>query len=206
MNVILIGGGEITKNETEYIDKYLLSKAGIDSSVLFLPAASNENENYIQIFETYFKSLGFKDVKSAKLSTETIEDMSRKFKESQIIYLGGGSPARLLEIIKTRKLDQEFKNFTNQECNYLVGMSAGAMILGDNALVSEPDEKIQLDVGIGILPDYLVLPHYIPQYYEKLKQLKKIAPNNIIVGIGEKSAVCIKDSKIIEIFGKTEIM
>jgi dipeptidase E len=196
-NIFLLGGGEITKKETIKIDKLFLKEAGgvKNSKLLFFPTAAGDSEGYVDGFFKYFSDLGCRQIEFAKISSESKDKIKKKIDWANIIYLGGGSTDLLVNTFKTENLIEPLKNYLDKE-NILVGMSAGACALGELSVFSEIEEEIQVGKGWGILPDFIVVPHYDDKYQYLLEQIKKKYPQKKILGIPEKSAVHFTKSKV----------
>lgn len=194
--IFLIGGGEIIKRETIEIDRDIIKAGGgKNSRVLFFPTAANDSNKYIKNFVKYYSFLGCNNILWTKLSQASTRQTTEKMDWATIIYLGGGKTERLIELFKEKKLVNHLRNRLEKDV-VLVGMSAGAMALGEISIVSEINEGLKFAPGFIILPDIICLAHYQKQNHNTLKQIKEKFPKKIVLGIPEKAAVYLRDQKI----------
>ena len=133
MRIVAIGGGEIgrpgTKVETTPIDKEIISLSRKKKPrVLFIPTASHDSEEYIQIVERHFrKRLGCK-VKTLLLCGKKItkREIKERIMSTDIIYVGGGNTLKMLQLWRKLGVDKVLKKATQKEI-ILSGVSAGAV-------------------------------------------------------------------------------
>ena len=193
--IYLIGGGDIATKETLLIDKdFIEASGGENAQILFFPTAAFDSEGYEKVFSDYFFELGCGGVKTVKFSSESVDEIKKKIDWSSGIYLGGGSTSELIRAFKTSTLLAYFKDAIDSG-KVLAGMSAGAMCLGDKAVVSEINENLKIGEGLNVLSDILTIAHYEKSYEKKYAELKK-QYNARVLGIPEKSAVVLSDNKI----------
>lgn len=127
MRIIAIGGGEIgregTSIETRAIDEHIVSCVDSRSPrVLFIPTASGDAPGYIETFTRYYGSnLG------CRVDSLTVEsdDALSLIENADIIYVGGGSTRRLLEVWREYGWDALIERAAKRG-TILSGLSAGA--------------------------------------------------------------------------------
>lgn len=193
--IYLIGGGEIANKETLSIDKeFLLAAGGENARLLFFPTAAFDNDGYIKGFTDYFTSLGCKNIESVKLSCESRDTVKNKIKNSSGIYLGGGSTAELIRAFKASDIVGNFIKAIDSG-TILAGISAGCMCLGNNSVLSENDEDLEIGEGLGALPNVIPIAHYSLEYEKKYLAIKDKFKNCHLLGIPEKSAFVINGDK-----------
>jgi len=201
MKIFFIGGGEINQKETIKIDKEIIKEGGgKNASVLFFPTAAGDNDGYVKNFLKYYSSIGCNNIKSVKLSQESLEEIKEKIMKADIIYLGGGSAKLLIDCFRKKKIISVLRRFLDKG-RVLAGMSAGAIVLGEISILSEIEDDLNFGKGFGILPQFIFLPHYKKSYKDKVYLIKKRFPQKVIFLLPEKSAVYIK-GKSIKYFGK----
>ncbi|MBT5503116.1 type 1 glutamine amidotransferase-like domain-containing protein [Candidatus Falkowbacteria bacterium] len=200
--IVLIGGGEIQSAQTAEIDKRIIGLAGGDAKCLFFPTAAGDSDEYIKIFEKYYSELGCSTVSSAKLSSESFEEIKNKIQNSNLIYLGGGDTCCLINKFKEQNIVNELEEFLGRG-GVLSGISAGASALTGISIVSELDEELCFEKGFGFLSKYIVLPHYQKAYFDILQQIKTKYPDKTVLGIADLAAVFIDDEEI-ELFSIVE--
>ncbi len=195
MKIFFIGGGEINLKETLKIDKEVIKEGGGKSAkVLFFPTAAGDSDVYIKGFLDYYSSLGCKNIQSAKISTENINDIKKKITDSDIIYLGGGSTKLLISEFRKNNIIDYIKTFLKNG-KVLAGMSAGASALGKTSIVSEIDKEIETKKGLGFIENLMFLPHYSEKHKQKAIQLKSKFPDSRIFLLPEKTALYLKDQR-----------
>lgn len=194
--IILIGGGEIKDRQTENIDRTFLEKAGgKHARLLFFPTAANDSPGYSDLFEAYYRSLGCQNIKIARLSSSPPGIVKGMIEQSTGIYLGGGSTAELIRVFRSTGADEWLAEAVGRG-KILAGMSAGAMCLGDWAILSENDESLRTGPGFGIIGKIIPVAHFLPEQSGIYKPLKDKIPDARILGIPEGSAALLSDGKI----------
>ena len=105
----------------------------VQMKVCILTTASLQKEQniYARKAKADLVNMGF-----AKVDYMDIEfDEAEKLTNYQCIYINGGNPFYLLHHLKQSGADQVIRNLNNQ--HVLIGVSAGAMVLGTNIEVAE---------------------------------------------------------------------
>ena len=164
--IIAIGGGEVTQNQTYEIDKFIVESSKKENpNFLFIPTASKDAEPYIKTIKELYESLGCK-TDTLHLSSVEVnrEDVNQKIEKADIIYVGGGNTAYMMEVWKQYSIDKELiKAYTSGKV--LAGLSAGSIcwfIAGhsDSEFIEDVENpKHKWVKGLGIIP-YLHCPHY----------------------------------------------
>lgn len=164
--IIAIGGGEVSQNQTYEIDKFIVESSKKENpNFLFIPTASKDAEPYIKIIKELYESLGCK-TDTLHLSNVEVnrEDVNQKIEKADIIYVGGGNTAYMMEVWKQYSIDKELiKAYTRGKV--LAGLSAGSIcwfIAGhsDSEFIEDVENpRYKWVKGLGIIP-YLHCPHY----------------------------------------------
>lgn len=164
--IVAIGGGEFRKGGTRKIDEYIVALSGKKHpNLLFIPTASRDSENYMGSMKGYFGELGCY-VECLCLVTETLmeEKIRQMILRSDIIYVGGGNTAYMMQIWKQFEVDQYLKEAYERGI-ILSGLSAGSICWFDSGYSdSAKTEKSGMKglgwcEGLGLLPFYHC-PHY----------------------------------------------
>jgi dipeptidase E len=127
--IIGIGGGEISKNETFKIDKYIVESTNIEHpKLLFIPTASYDAESYIKAIKIQFE-------KRLKCIVDTLEltrvpysdtEIRNKILNADIIYVGGGNTKNMLKVWREKKVDIYLREAYENEI-LMTGLSAGSI-------------------------------------------------------------------------------
>ncbi|WP_058990068.1 peptidase E [Anaerococcus rubeinfantis] len=164
--IIAIGGGEISQNETYEIDKFIVQSSKKENpNFLFIPTASKDAETYVDTINNLYESLGCKTdtlyLSNAKVNKE---EMNQKIENADIIYVGGGNTAYMMQVWRRYSVDKALIR-AYKSGKVLSGLSAGSIcwfIAGhsDSEFIEDIENpKHKWVKGLGIIP-YLHCPHY----------------------------------------------
>lgn len=165
--IVAIAGGEI--NSTHRINKYIvdLSKKK-NAHFLFIGTASHDAKSYIDSIRSEFENLGCV-VNALCLTTEiyTDEQINALLNQADIIYVGGGDTAFMMDTWKKFSLDEKLKRIYQRDTAVLSGLSAGA-ICWFNCGHSD-SEVFAKSGGYGWIKNLLcLLPYaFCPHYNER---------------------------------------
>jgi dipeptidase E len=164
--IVAIGGGEISENETLLIDREIVKLTGLsDPKALFIPTASGDPAGYIETFEKVYGGLGCRTDALLLIDGEP-DDLKIKHKilSADLIYVGGGDTARMLDIWRARKVD-EYLTEAYRKGTVLSGLSAGSICwfkFGHSDSYTyrtgEQQDYFKID-GLGFI-DGIHCPHY----------------------------------------------
>lgn len=204
-HIVAIGGGEIGRPgypvETTDIDKQIISLSGkTKPDVLFLPTASNDSNDYYEVFKQHYgKRLGC-NVKVLNLYSKpartTIESALHG---ADIIYVGGGNTLKMMMLWRRMGIDtllvEAYKKGT-----VLSGLSAGAICwfkggLSDSRSFSGGGKVWNYINVRGLnLENLLICPHFDAEP-QRPPTLKKVLEGTlkVAVALDNCSAVEIKD-------------
>lgn len=164
--IIAIGGGEVSQNQTYEIDKFIVESSRKEKpNFLFIPTASKDAEPYIKTINVLYQSLGCK-TDTLYLSEVEVkrEEVNQKIESADIIYVGGGNTAYMMEVWKEYAVDKALLR-AYISGKVLAGLSAGSIcwfIAGhsDSEFIEDIENpKHKWVKGLGIIP-YLHCPHY----------------------------------------------
>lgn len=196
----LVGSGEFTDAMTA-IDREILSTIGPRPNVVVLPtaAAGEDPQDWALRGVEHFFRLGARSVALMVLAREHAEDPDnvRVVEQADLLYISGGKTARLLEALEGSPLWRGFL-LARAAGAWLLGSSAGAMALGDWALVHRPEDGHGTPTlwmpGLGMLQGYAVVPHF-DRWEEARRLVEEIAPACSVFGIDEDTAVLLNEGK-----------
>lgn len=164
--IIAIGGGEVSQNQTYEIDKFIVESSKRENpNFLFIPTASKDAEPYIETINKLYKDLGCK-TDTLYLSNMEVNkaELIQKIERADIIYVGGGNTAYMMEVWKQYDVDKALMR-AYRSGKVLAGLSAGSIcwfIAGhsDSEFIEDIENpKHKWVKGLGIIP-YLHCPHY----------------------------------------------
>ena len=162
--IVAIGGGEL--NTTHSINKYIVDFAKKKNpQFLFIGTASHDAESYIACIRSEFESLGCV-VNALCLTSEnyTDEQINALLNQADIIYVGGGDTAFMMDIWKKYALCEKLKRIYEADSAVLSGISAGAMCWfncghSDSEVFEKSGGYGWIKNLLGLLP-YAFCPHY----------------------------------------------
>lgn len=112
---------------------------------------------------------------------------------ADMLYISGGKPARLLDALEGSSLWRGFL-LARRSGAWLVGSSAGAMVLGDWTLVHRPEDgdgtPTSWSPGLGMLQGIAVVPHF-DAWPEAEALTAAIAYACEVFGIDEDTAILL---------------
>lgn len=164
--IIAIGGGEVSQNQTYEIDKFIVESSRKEKpNFLFIPTASKDAEPYIKTINALYQTLGCQ-TDTLYLSNVEVkkEELNQKIECADIIYVGGGNTAYMMEVWKEYAVDKALLR-AYKSGKVLAGLSAGSIcwfIAGhsDSEFIEDIENpKHKWVKGLGIIP-YLHCPHY----------------------------------------------
>ena len=196
--IITIGGGGFTHNLDNDQDQFILDHINKKNSSLgFLPIASNDDSNKTKLFYKRFEDLDL-NVSHFNL-VSSVKGFENWLSNLDIVYVGGGNTKFMLKYWKENNLIGLFKEVYNSGI-ILSGVSAGAACWFDCFLTDSDGPGFKSMNGIGLLTGSFT-PHYsdskrAEKYRENIKN--KTLPDGIAVDDGV--AVLFIDGKPTEVY------
>ncbi len=202
--IVAIGGGELTKNETLAIDKFIVSLAKKNTpKVIFIPTASSDAQGYIDSVFEYFSSLNCV-VDSLCLTHKNLSEQEIKDKilSADIVYVGGGNTRKMMNIWRENNVDTYLK-LAYDKGVVMSGLSAGSICWfkwghsDSDAYENGYNCAFSKVAGLGIL-NFAHCPHYNESGRDGFDEM--IAHDNI-------NGIALEDcTALIEIDGKFSIL
>ncbi|MFA5449214.1 MAG: peptidase E [Clostridia bacterium] len=168
--IVAIGGGELRAKETNSIDKYIANlakeRAGERrANALFFPTASHDSLPYFNTFrKTYTSDFGLKaDVALLTKKNIPYEKIVTKIEAADMIYIGGGDTAFMLDVWKKTGIDKLIYS-AYQRGVILAGLSAGAIcwfeqMYTDSFMLRGEQSDYAVLSGLGWVTGFIT-PHY----------------------------------------------
>ena len=202
--VVIIGGGEIGRKGTEYetkkIDKEIVSLTNKESpNFLFIGFANvNHIESYFRVIKRNSRNLGCICKTILKKQLDDRELILERFKNADIIYMGGGNTLELMRILKKYDMISLIEEAYNSG-KVICGLSAGAIAIckyGCSDSRKYKEFKLTRVTGIGLV-NLLVCPHYnLDGREQELERIMQRTKKIKGVGLKNLQALRIIDSDI----------
>lgn len=161
-----------------------------------------ENSEYQQKINDNFKEYGIKDVKWVYYYNQSLEEMTKIIKDSNILYFPGGAPDLMFDRINEKGLVDVLKAHEG----IVIGSSAGAMIQLEKYHISPDNEyfKFSLHEGLGYLKDFFIEVHYRRRVKQKssLRKMRRLFGKDIytisddgILVVDNNKFICLNEAK-----------
>ncbi|MGH2828858.1 MAG: Type 1 glutamine amidotransferase-like domain-containing protein [Actinomycetota bacterium] len=195
----MVGSGEFTPAMVD-IDREVLRTIGPSPRVVILPTAAGgeDPEDWAYRGVEHFTRLGAQSVGLMVLERMHAEDPVHvsEVARADVVYFSGGKPARLLAAIEASPLFEAIL-VARQRGAWILGASAGAMVLGDWTLVHTAEDPHGTPtiwtIGLGMLQGTAVVPHY-DMWMEAPALAAEMATQCTVFGIDEDTALLMEDS------------
>lgn len=190
--ICLQGGDEFTPACREADQAWLdVVTPGPASVIPLACAAGAEYRTAGHNGREYLRGLGLDDVSVAPEPDLSLDTAVREIVAAAIVVIPGGSPRRIRRRVLGTAIGGALRAHLNAG-GTLVGASAGAMVLTSAMML--PDTEIQVQPGLGVVADALVLPHYVDGRRGMVDQLHALAGADVtILGLPACSGVIIDD-------------
>ncbi len=165
--IVAIGGGELKLNETIEIDKFIVEFTDKYSpNALFIPTASGEPQGYIDVFNQVYRDTLNCKTDVLLLKTDELDDceIENKILSADLIYVGGGNTAMMIDIWKSKKVDVYLRK-AYYNGTVLSGLSAGAICWftyghSDSNKTDDGTEWEYILTGVLGILNAIICPHY----------------------------------------------
>lgn len=210
--LVLIGGGD---RPPDVLTKIAEISGGNKGKLLVITWASGVPQESFDAFKEDIETVSKITLVKAPfrpLDEKTKNEFLHQLKESTGVFFTGGDQNRVMEILKDelllKSLQEKYKNGTP-----FAGTSAGTAIMSKVMITGEGDfkvidgNKVETKDGIGLLNEVIVDQHFIVrQRQNRLIGLVLKYSNLLGVGIDEDTALFVKDNRIGEVLGNSQIM
>lgn len=185
--IALVGGAEWREGCT--FDAELLKASG-GTEVVVLPtaAAYEQPARVVEEAAKHFAALGagVRGLDVLRRPDAEDDDNARVVRAARFVYLAGASPMHLRSVLKASKVWEALLEAW-QEGAVIAGSSAGAMALTDPMVDTRGGA---FTVGLGLVEQLAVIPHFDGWSHEKAKRTLDLAPKGLpVVGIHEQTAL-----------------
>ena len=194
--IVAIAGGDL--KTTHKINQYIVALTKKENpNFLFIGTASCDAEEYISNIYDEFEPLGC-SVKELNIATKRYSENEIDYllNHADIIYVGGGDTAFMMETWKKYRLDRKLKNLYLTDQAVLSGISAGAMCWfncghSDSSVFWNDDT-----VGYGWVNGLLDIFPYVfcPHYDERTGIFDEMMKEKTIPGLALESNVAFVEN------------
>jgi len=206
--IVLAGGGDWQTGVTGQIDMQLLSIANLDRPMVVL--MSDGSRTQADALLEYYTGLGGPGGEAFTLTEMTREGLKAPrflslIAEAGVLYLGGVNPIPLVQNLHNNlALQQMILGYTTLQALTVFGVGAGAAALAKWTFGPAPD-YLQAN-GLGWLSNSVVIPNFTrTEDSPILRQLPKVAPNVLGLGIPEGAALALGPLGQVETWGSGEV-
>jgi dipeptidase E len=186
-----LGGENIVKRNARDINTSAFQDAGGTPTVLVFPWARASFDSAYKrrkrLFD-YFRNLGAGAVDFAEYY-DTLEEITRKVHDSDLIYLTGGLTSVLVERLKNKSVDRLLHMYDG----VIVGRSAGALALCKQCILTDKNKQATKIIRGLRLVEFSVKVHYKPA---KDNELRRLSKEEKIYAISERSALVYDDGAL----------
>lgn len=180
--IIALGGGGFSMEETPALDLYILEQAKCERpKVCFLPTASGDAEGYIIRFYMAFSRLPCTMTHLSLFNTPPL-DAASILLDSDVIYVGGGSTRSMLALWREWGVDKILRRAYKQG-SILAGISAGAICWFEQGHSDSVSQKLAPIDCLGFLKGSCS-PHFDGEAERRPSYLKLLRSGRMLPGYG----------------------
>ncbi|MFJ7828344.1 Type 1 glutamine amidotransferase-like domain-containing protein [Psychrobacillus sp. NPDC096623] len=191
MELCFIGGGHVLKGELDEVFEELSKRIKPNSKILVVPFATEVSK-----YDSWMGSLeqAFSNMINVKLDILhedfPTSEMVTMINDSDVLYLIGGRPEKLLKIIQEKELAASIRNYPG----LIIGYSAGALAFCEDCILTKDDDYPESIVikGLGLV-DFSVEVHYTEANDDELFAL---STERTIYALPDGCAIFYKDGRI----------
>jgi hypothetical protein len=206
--LILAGGGDWRRGETDPIDAQILSLANLDRPMVIMlaegsPSAADDLlDHYTLLGGPGGEAFSLASMTRDQLETERFTTL---LQEAGILYLGGENPLPLVNnLYNTAALRYIVEGYSTLQGLTLVGMGAGAAAL--SRWVFTPQPPYQQAMGLGFVMNAIVVPHFsTTEASPILRSLPQIGSNLLGLGIPDRTALVLGPEGQVVTWGENQI-
>ncbi len=206
--LVMLGGGDWRKGETDQVDARLLTLANLDRPMMVLLA---EGPRLLaeDILEHYF-AMGGPGGMAFTLAEMTRDQLQASefltfLQEAGILYLGGENPLPLVHNLhNTLAFQAMVEGFSSLQGLTLIGEGAGAAALGRWVFTPQPPH--QQAMGLGFVMNAIVAPHFTSAKDSPiLRALPQLGENLLGLGVPNGTALALGPQGQVETWGEGEV-
>src|SRR3989344_3799479 len=206
MKLLLTSSGITNKSIADALFE-LVGKKSEDTSVVFIPTASNVevgDKGWLIDDLVALKNLHFKSIDIADISAVEEKIWRPKFEDADVLFFEGGNTYHLMEWIRKSGLIALLPELL--KTRVYVGVSAGSMVTNKDLMLKTSQmlygEDLDETENVAALNyvDFYFLPHLNSDYFTKIrkKNLEEAVKGMIekVYAMDDQSALKIVDGKV----------
>ena len=205
--IVAIAGGNL--DSTHKINRYIVALAGKEkANLLFIGTASHDDEGYISAVHSEFECLGCV-VKELSLTSDkyTDDEVDELLDQADIIYVGGGDTAFMVNAWREYGLDSKLKKVYLTDRAVLSGISAGAMCWFN---CGHSDSSVfwkDGNIGYGWVDGLLDIHSYAfcPHYDERKESFDEMIKEKPVPGMAlDENAAFVDENGLVHFISSNE--
>lgn len=197
--------------EMGILRRILTELKGVDSVIEVVTTASRIPEEVGAVYSQAFRKLGCRNVGIIDIRNEAQardSEYEERIARADGVLFSGGDQLRLVNILRGTRFIEIVRQRYQNEPFVLAGTSAGAMAMGEIMIFRGSSSEalmkgeLKITAGFGFLPNAIVDTHFIRRNrFGRLIQSVANYPNCIGVGLGEDTAVIVREGMSFETMG-----
>lgn len=209
--LVAVGGNEDKQFDLKVLRHIANLPVGGTRVVEVLPTASSipkaVSESYVQAFgKIGIPTVNVMDVQSRADAAN--EDYVRRIREADVVFLTGGDQLRITTLLGGSPVLRAIKGHYLRG-GVVAGTSAGAAAMsgtmifeGEATAGSMVKGNVQMSPGLGLIGIAVVDTHFITRgRFSRLLEVVASNPGYIGLGVGEDTAVIIREGRRVEVIG-----
>ena len=211
--LVLLGGGDWRRGETDQVDAQLLSVANLDRPMIVLTGGGRSSEaeaildHYTQMGGPGGEAFALSAYADSASSYRQLDapEVLMLIQEAGIIYLGGDDPIALVaNLHESLALRHIVEGYSNLQGLTLIGAGTGAAALGRWVFTPEPSYEQAL--GLGFVMNAVVVPHFTATENSPiLRALPRFGDDLLGLGIPNSTALALGPQGQLEIWGEGQV-
>ena len=209
--LVAVGGAEDKTSDMKVLRTVAELVEGGAEAVEVIPTASGIPEEMGDQYVEAFRGIGIRHVKVMDIRTRadaSSEAFVRRIEDADVIYFTGGDQLRLTSTLGGSAVLQAVKDKYAAGA-VIAGTSAGAAALpatmivqGEAAAGSMQKGNVQMTPGLGLIHNAVIDTHFIDRgRFSRLLEVITSNPGHIGLGVGEDTAVVLRDGCRVEVVG-----
>ncbi|MGQ0826806.1 MAG: cyanophycinase [Bacteroidota bacterium] len=228
--IVVIGGSEdkgdgnsemgeknASYEKLEILKAILPLKKKSTKKIEIITSASLVGEEIRSVYRKAFEKIGFSNIGFIDIKNRLEADKEtyyKRIKHASAVLFSGGNQFRLATILGgTKIIDLIKEKYTHDKDFIIAGTSAGAMAI-PKIMINEGqpeeallDRSVRTSSGLGFLKYCIVDTHFIRRgRFGRLAHAVIINPGQLGVGLGEDTALIIKNGSEAECYGSGTVV